>query len=193
MREASKLFLPMPGVALASNQGVKLNKCTYWETCNSVLTQKKVLAKIASVNKDPIVAKMIDSAELERFSSEVNDYYDKFDTSLHTSEAILFEEQASYVTQYTNEYNDADGNPQIAYYGTSIPGSDPEDYYGNYRQIRNFYLRAENELKLTRAPAEAAQRAYAKAVQVYFNYDNCSNWGPTKNLEDLIKAGDIVP
>ena len=193
MISASFAFLPMRDVVLSATQGVKLNTCTYWSLCNAALTETKVKAKMESVQNDPLIQKTVDSAELSTWESNVNGYYSSLDSELHEAEEILFKEQASSVTQSTIEYTDSNGDYKVSHYGTAIPGTDPEDYYTSYRVIRDAYLKSKNEIKLARGPAYAARAAYAKAVQTFYNYDNCSNWGATKTMEDMIKDGDIDP
>lgn len=170
-----------------SKSGLGLNSCTHLKACKDARARAKVLPKVAAIGADSRLASYITLGEVARLSGEITDYYDKFDEDLITSQEILFEEQSDESVTYMEL-----GIDNTRYGIKTWSGSpDIDDLHSDLRAKRDAYLSASNQLKLARAPYLAAQAGYAAALENYFNYFNCSGWGPAKSMEELVNDGDI--
>jgi hypothetical protein len=169
-----------------SKSGLELNSCAHLKSCKEARASSKVLPKVATIGADARVSSYVTPGEISRLSGEISDYYSKFDDSLTTGQEVLFEEQSSSVAYLEL------GTDGSRYGITTWSGSgDIEDLYTTFRMRRDAYLSATNQLKLARPPYEAARAGFAAALENYFNYYNCSGWGPGKSIDELVDNGDI--
>ena len=170
-----------------NKSGLGLNSCTHLKACKDARARSKILRRVAAIGADSRLASYITPGEVTRLTTEITAYYDKFDENLITSQEILFEEQSDESVTYMELSTDS------TRYGIKTWGGSPdiEDLHSEMRLKRDAYLSASNQLKLARSPYLAAQAGYAAALENYFNYYNCSGWGPSKSIEELVDDGDI--
>jgi hypothetical protein len=180
---AHKGSIPMPIAGMMKN-GLDILPCAHLADCKAARAQSVVLPKVSSHIADANVRKLLGASEADQLRSDIETYYSKLDATINSNKSVLFEEITDF--KGVDYANDLDLSNTSTERTTEVTDKGME-----FRAARDAYLKARNELKLATSPYHAAKAAYAAAAKSYIDHFNCSEFGPGKSIETMIKDGQL--
>lgn len=178
-----KGVIPMPLAGVMKN-GLDTLPCAHLADCKAARAQSVVLPKVSSHIADANVRKLLGATEADKLKSDIVTYYSKLDATINSNKSVLFEEITDFKgVDYANDLDLSNTDPART---TEVAEKGLE-----FRAARDAYSKARIELKLATSPYQAAKAAYAAAAKSYIDNFNCSEFGPGKSIETMIKDGNL--